>query len=283
MATGYVCLDTPPAVPQGVYPRRGGYRPSGTCIVHTSEGFWTSGVAALTRTILIRADYGAYHRACDWDSIVKYYPWDWECWQDSETNNWAVGISAACKTSEWLSMPANIREGFLRNMAHMAADFVRFMAASYGVTVPIERITGAQARAGKPGFCAHGDSGIARSDPGANFDWATFFKYIKEDLGSISPQGETEDDMFTEHNEDQLSLTLEDAHRTRAVLDNIEEPLWAKVLRVNRYVKSKTSDTIYELVDGKLRGISGLEWELLGFPPYGLFDQEKIDAMPKVD
>ena len=182
MATGYILQDSPnPYTAQGTYPRRGGHKLSGTCIVHTSEGAWTSGVDGLTRLVKTRSDYGCYHQACDWEDIARYYHWEWETWQDTETNNWAVGIAAACRTSDWTAMPPNIAEGYYRNMAKMAADFVLYMRTK-GIEVPRRRITGAQARAGVPGFCAHGDSGIARSDPGANFDWGKFLRYIDEEL-----------------------------------------------------------------------------------------------------
>lgn len=286
MATGYIMLDVArPDPQQGTYPRRGGWRPSGTCIVHTTEGSWMAGVNALTNLVLVRADYGCYHRGCDWRDIAKYYPWEWETWQDSETNNWAVGISAACKTSDWDTLPADVAEGYYRNMAIMAADFVIYMKTIYGITVPLRRLSGAEARAAVPGFCAHGDSGLYRSDPGARFNWTRFFQYTQEAIhnsGGIAPHGGIEDDMFTEHNDAQLTLTLDDAHRTRGLLENIEEPLHAKLLRVNRWVKGDENDTIYELVDGKLRGISGLEWELLGRPTPAEFEQSKIDDMPKV-
>lgn len=181
---GFIMLDNPnPYTPQGVHPRRGVRgKLTGTCILHTSEGNWQSGVAGLTRTVQTRTDYGCYHQACDWMDIAEYYPWEWETWQDSETNNWAVGIAAACKTSDWVTMPADIREGFYRNMAHMAADFVIYMRVQYGIEVPRRRISGEEARAGVPGFCAHGDSGIARSDPGSDFDWNKFFNYTEQAL-----------------------------------------------------------------------------------------------------
>jgi len=198
--SGYLLVDNPnPYTPQGGYPRRGGYKPTGTCIVHTTEGNWTAGVNSLTNLVRTRTDYGCYHQACDWQDIVKYYPWEWECWQDSETNPWAVGISAACRTTDWATMPADIREGYYRNMGRMAADFVSYMRTTYGVTVPLVRITGAQARAGVPGFAAHGDSGLHRSDPGVNFDWAKFFNYTRQALGSpaVAPQSTTPKEPFT--------------------------------------------------------------------------------------
>lgn len=197
MATGYVLLDTPNgSTPQGTFPRRGGAQLSGTCIVHTSEGDWRAGVAALTNLVRVRADYGCYHRACDWQDIVTYYPWEWETWQDSETNNWAVGISAACKTTDWGNLPADVEEGYYRNLARMAVDFVTYMADNHDIEVPLRRITGAEARARVPGFCAHGDSGISRSDPGPKFDWDRFFNYTN---AVLNPTQEEDNFMTNMH------------------------------------------------------------------------------------
>lgn len=188
MTTGYILLDTPnTAQPQGTFPRRGGAKLSGTCILHTSEGNWRSGVDGLTNLVRTRADWGCYHRACDWQDIAKYYPWEWETWQDTETNNWAVGIAAACKTTDWATMPADVTDGYYRNMGRMAADFVAYMRDTHGLTVPLRRLTGAEARARRPGFAAHGDSGVARSDPGRDFNWDLFFRYTADALsGTLS-------------------------------------------------------------------------------------------------
>ena len=193
-------LDYNPGTQQYTYPRRGGAQLSGTVIVHTAEcarddiGEDTS-AEACANFIANRADYGSYHRLVDSDSIIDMVPYEYEAWQDSETNNWAVGISAALATSDWLTMPSDRRDRVYRNLAACGAEFVVYMRENYGIDVPRERITGAQARARKPGFCAHGDSGIARTDPGANFDWALFFFYINQILGgSIAPQGSTQED-----------------------------------------------------------------------------------------
>ena len=189
-------LDYNPGTQQWGYPRRGGARLSGTCIVHTAEcAVDTVGADTAAEDcanfIANRADYGSYHRLVDSDSIIDMVPWEYEAWQDSETNNWAVGISAACRTTDWLTMPGNVRDAYYRNLAACAAEFVRYMAGK-GVTVPLRRITGAEARARVPGFCAHGDSGIARTDPGVNFDWALFFAYTQAALdGSLSLQSQS--------------------------------------------------------------------------------------------
>lgn len=204
MATGYILVDSPnPYTAQGTYPRRGIYgQLSGTCIVHTSEGAWQAGVASLTNLVRTRSDYGCYHRAVDWQDIALYYPWEWETWQDSETNNWAVGISAACRTTDWGNMPADVEEGYYRNLATCAADFVKYMATK-GVTVPLRRISGAEARARVPGFAAHGDSGVGRTDPGVNFSWTRFFQYTSEALGGFNYSGGTTDSGDDELNGEQ--------------------------------------------------------------------------------
>lgn len=193
MTTGYILQDHPnPTTAQGTYPRRGVRgKLTGTAILHTSEGNWRNGVAALTRLVQTRADHGCYHVAVDWEDLARYYHWEWETWQDTETNNWAVGIAAACKTTDWATMPAEIREGYYRNLGIAAADFVKYMAKTYNITVPLARISGAQARAGVPGFCAHGDSGVHRSDPGADFDWPKFFKYTKAALDGNTTKEDT--------------------------------------------------------------------------------------------
>jgi hypothetical protein len=83
-------------------------------------------------------------------------------------------------------------------MAAAAAEFVRHMAGR-GVTVPLRRLNGNEARAGVPGFCAHGDSGLYRSDPGVQFDWELFFQYTAEQLGGITPQGTITESIEGEH------------------------------------------------------------------------------------
>lgn len=193
----YLLDHAQPNTQQWGYPRRGAQL-SGTCIVHTAEcaadtvgpDGSAEGTAEFIRN---RSDYGSYHTLVDSDSIIEMVPYEYEAWQDSETNPWAVGISAAVQADHWDAIPAARRDATLRNMAWAAADFVTYMA-SKGITVPLRRITGAQARARVPGFCAHGDSGIDRHDPGAQFDWAKFFKYTAEALkgsAAIAPQSGT--------------------------------------------------------------------------------------------
>lgn len=172
---------------QWTYPRRGASL-SGTCIIHTAESVLDNvgpdaGAEDCAAFIARRTgSYGSYHTLVDSDSIIELAPYEYETWQDSETNNWAVGLSAACRTTDWATMGEAKREGYYRNLAWAAADFVKYMKEAYEINVPRRRISGQEARNRVPGFAAHGDSGIARSDPGRDFDWNRFFRYIDEEL-----------------------------------------------------------------------------------------------------
>ena len=202
MTSFYLLDHKQPVTQQWGYPRRGS-KLSGTCILHTAEcaldleGVDTS-AEGTANFINNRSDHGSYHVLVDSDSIIWMAPWEYETWQDSQTNPWAVGISAAVQAANWHLIPAVRKDRIYRNMAVAAADFVKYMKDAYGITVPLKRITGDQARAGVPGFCAHGDSGIDRYDPGASFDWALFFKYTAQAIGgAIAPAGNTQEDKLS--------------------------------------------------------------------------------------
>lgn len=195
---GFYLLDNPnPNTQQWAYPRRGNRgKLSGTCIIHTSESAIDhvgpdAGAEGCAGFIARRTDYGSYHTLVDSDSIIEMLPYEYEAWQDSETNNWAVGLSCAVRAGEWNTIAVPRRDAIYWNLATAAADFVTYMRTK-GIEVPRVRINGAQARNGIPGFCAHGDSGISRSDPGVQFEWDRFFKYVDAKL-----EGTEEEMAFT--------------------------------------------------------------------------------------
>lgn len=223
---------------QWTYPRRGASL-SGTCIIHTAESVLDNvgpdaGAEDCAAFIARRTgSYGSYHTLVDSDSIIELAPYEYETWQDSETNNWAVGISAACRTTDWNTMGEAKREGYYRNLAWAAADFVTYMKTK-GIEVPIKRISGADARTRKPGFAAHGDSGIARSDPGKDFDWDRFFRYIKEEL-----DGKVEDTLSANSqfvSKDGIPVTLNELlnslDKKVQVLENVDLALFIHDVRV---------------------------------------------------
>ena len=167
--------------PQWNRTRRNGGTPSGVCVIHTAEG---NGANNVLDWILTRSDYGSYHRLCDATSTLKLAPWSGETFHCRFTNPHSVGISAAVKAADWPALyKAGTGQKIIDRMAIEAADFVQYMKGR-GVTVPVKRISRAEALAKKPGFPAHGDTDPGRrTDPGAGFDWAYFFDRIRHHLG----------------------------------------------------------------------------------------------------
>lgn len=161
--------------------RRHGSTPSGVCVIHTAEG---NGAGNVLAWILSRPDHGSYHRLVDADTTLKLAPWSAETFHCRFTNPHSVGISAAVKAADWPSLDkAGTGKKIIDRMAVEAADFVRYMKGR-GVTVPVERISRADALAKRPGFLAHGDTDPARrTDPGKHFDWAYFFERVNHHLG----------------------------------------------------------------------------------------------------
>ena len=204
-------------------------------------------------------------------------------------------------------MPAEIREGYYRNLGIMAADFVSYMATK-GIAVPLRRISGAEARRRVPGFAAHGDSGVGRTDPGPTFDWPKFFAYTLQALttGSITAQSVTitpqsstatttteDDDMFSDTDRADLA-------RTKQLLESFQTVLTDPVTGVikqaaeltirggvgSKYVRSEVTgeDTVYERADdGKLRPIGLTEFQVAmkAGETYRVVPKWMIDGMPK--
>lgn len=110
--------------------------------------------------------------------------------------------------------------------------------------------------------------------------------------GTISPQGtitQEEDDMFTDQDRADLKLALDDAHRSRGVLDAIENDRIRErivaiddrtAVSVSKYLKGDQEPTLYSFEDGKLRGITMTEWQATGLG-YRTLPQDIINALPR--
>lgn len=171
--------------PQWNRQRRHNSKPSGVCVIHTAEG---NGASNVLNWILTRPDYGSYHRLIDATSTLKLAPWSAETFHCRFTNPHSVGISAAVFSKDWKKLGATGRT-IIDRMALEAADFVTYMKGR-GVTVPIKRISRADALAKRPGFLAHGDTDPGRrTDPGVDFDWTYFFQRINHHLGRSTATG----------------------------------------------------------------------------------------------
>ncbi|WP_054953102.1 peptidoglycan recognition protein family protein [Flaviflexus massiliensis] len=170
--------------PQWNRARRHNSVPSGVCVIHTAEG---NGANNVLDWILTRSDYGSYHRLCDATSTLKLAPWSGETFHCRFTNPHSVGISAAVKAADWPALyKAGTGQKIIDRMAIEAADFVTYMKGR-GVTVPVKRISRAEALAKKPGFLAHEDTDPGRrTDPGKDFDWDYFFERIRHHLGQTT-------------------------------------------------------------------------------------------------
>lgn len=188
MTTGFYLLDHRNRVQQFGEKRRGGEDPSGTIVIHSAENVADLigadlGAESVARYCTTRSDYGSYHRLVDADSIIKMAPLGYEAWQCTKTNPWSIGISMAVRAGDWKKYGAAYTTAVLRNAAKAAADAVRDLKKYWGIDVPITHISGAEARAKKPGFVAHGETDPARrTDPGADFDWPRFLRMVREEL-----------------------------------------------------------------------------------------------------
>lgn len=186
MTTPYL-IAHPPRLTQFRRPRR--EAPSGVCVVHTAESTpdWVgpdAGAESVARFIQGRDTYGSYHDLVDSDTIVQLVPYDAEAYGDGTGSNpHAYHVSAATQAAKWGQAPREWREATVRNMAHAAATYARWIKRTEGVTIPARRITRAQSEARVPGFISHGERDPGRrTDPGTSFPWDLFLSAYSAEL-----------------------------------------------------------------------------------------------------
>lgn len=170
------------ASPQYRSPRRN--KVTGAIAVHTAESVLDSigpdtGAENVADWMTRRTDPGSYHDLVDSDSIVNLVDYGDEAFHDGTGGNrWSLGLSFACRTTDWAGMSDKQRRGFITNGAKAAARMAAYVKAETGVVVPAKRITAAQYRAGQPGFVSHAELDPGRrSDPGnkaGQFPWDDF-------------------------------------------------------------------------------------------------------------
>lgn len=224
--TGYYLLDkaNPGAVanPDGTYwGRQVMAAPPIWITVHTAESF----------ADLIGADLGAenvaayfarsttaasYHTLVDSDSVVHCLPSGLDelpvhvAYHCAGRNTANLGISFACRSSEWPTMPADYRRRMLANGADVVARWIR------AHDIPLRRVTLAEVDAGVPGITGHGivqpedrsDPGLATVFQPSLFPWDEFFELINQRLdGGVSqPEGEEFELRACEMNDGQILL-----------------------------------------------------------------------------
>lgn len=195
MSTGFYGLDHPnPNKAQYNRKRRAPHgQVSGTIVIHTAENkadvvLPDDGAEGVARYISSRNTYGSYHVLVDSDGVLPYVPISYEAFHETSTNHWAIGISFALRTTDWKTQPADYIERMYRNGAGATAAVLAEIKATYGITVPLQRISRTDALNRKAGFIGHGDIDTGRrSDPGKDFDWNRFLQYVAEAQGGTAP------------------------------------------------------------------------------------------------
>lgn len=177
---------------------------TGCTVLHTAESVMDSvgpdtGAESVADFIARRTTAGSYHDLVDSDSWVQLVDLDHGAFHDGTgSNNWALSISFACRTSDWRAMSAEKRRGFLRQGARAFVAQQAYRRARGFPTTELRLITKAQSDAGMSGFTYHGfrDPG-RRSDPGVSspnlFPIEEFISECRAALAGTTTQEDDED------------------------------------------------------------------------------------------
>lgn len=130
----------------------------------------------------IRSQSGSYHELVDANARVLIENTDdWVTWSTGNKGNF-IGLHRSFvmrgteSRAEWLKYDAMLRAGAQRD-AQWAKRY----------NIPIVKLSPADLRAGKKGFCGHVDTqiwgGTDHVDPGAGFPWDYYLKLVREYAG----------------------------------------------------------------------------------------------------
>lgn len=169
-------------------------QPPKVITVHTAENNpdlvgRDSGAEAVARFFARTSRRASVHKVIDSDSIVDLLPdthraiHSKSAWRDS------LSFEISYKAAWWGRNPA-----YEMRLLTKASEICRHWVATYGIRV--RRINLAQYHRGESGLIAHGDlDPTRRTDPGANFPWATFLTMIREEDEDMLHQGDRNEDV----------------------------------------------------------------------------------------
>lgn len=135
----------------------------------------------------LRTQSGSYHELVNAGGRVLIENTDdWKTWSSGNWGNdigWHLSfVMMGTETrAEWLKYDAMLRAGAKR---------CAIRAKKYGI--PVVKLTAADLKAGKKGFCGHLETGQAwggtdHVDPGKGFPWDVFLRYVREYMDGTAP------------------------------------------------------------------------------------------------
>ena len=128
----------------------------------------------------IQSESGSYHELVDTGgNVLIENTDDWLSWSAGPKGNWCAlhrsfVMRGTESQAEWRKYDAMLRAGAQRD-AQWAKKY----------NIPVVKLTPAELRAGKRGFCAHYDVSLAwgesdHTDPGAGFPWDYYLQLVRE-------------------------------------------------------------------------------------------------------
>ncbi|MGY1773496.1 hypothetical protein [Blastococcus sp. SYSU D00813] len=193
---GAYLTDRPPVVQQWYKTRN---RPlTGCTVLHTAESVMDTvgpdtGAEAVAEFIRGRTTPGSYHDLVDSDSWIPLVDLKHGAFHDGTgSNNWALSLSFACRTSDWRAMSLAKRAGFLHQGARAFANQQLYRRSIKAPLTRLRLISKAQSDRGESGCTYHGyrDPG-RRSDPGVAapnlFPIDEFFAACRAELARVMP------------------------------------------------------------------------------------------------
>ena len=190
-----------------------------TVVVHTAETSPTSGSAmAVARWQAFTAsEPSSYHVLTDSANVVRTLEDEATAFHVVGHNSPSLGLSFATRASLWGRYPGWDREALKRG-AWVAARWAR------RYSIPLRWLTKAQADAGQKGFVFHATMDPARrTDPGANFPAAEFFRLVSKYL---KPEPTTPEEDIVASIEDLKEVIREtEGPRDELILERVNEAL----------------------------------------------------------
>nr|DAK57372.1 MAG TPA: Bifunctional autolysin [Caudoviricetes sp.] len=136
----------------------------------------------------INSQSGSYHELVDANARVLIENTDdWFTWSSGNCGN-NIGLHRS-----FVMMGTETREQWLKYDAMLRAGAKRDAEWCKKYGIPPVKLSAADLKAGKKGFCGHLETGQAwggtdHVDPGAGFPWDTYLKYVREYLDGPKPE-----------------------------------------------------------------------------------------------